>query len=151
MSDLELAREQAGAAERNVSALRGMGDAAVFADEIFGFHVQQAAEMLPGLPPLEKILELHPPSPLHRPRQSHDPLLPGFGSQSRTGQMACNRNIPIRLVIEKGSVIGQSLGLKFPVFCRSQAGLNLEPARPSVRRSISCRAACLGSRPPLQA
>lgn len=87
MNGLELARELAGAAERDVSSLRGMGDAAVFADEIFGFHVQQAAEMLPGLPPLEKFLELHPPSPLHRPRQSHDPLLPGFGSQSRTGQM----------------------------------------------------------------
>ena len=46
MSDLEQARELVGAAERDVSALRGMGDADVFADEIFGFHVQQAAEKL---------------------------------------------------------------------------------------------------------
>ena len=46
MSDLEQARELVGAAERDISALRGMGDAAVFADEIFGFHVQQAAEKL---------------------------------------------------------------------------------------------------------
>ena len=38
--------ELADAAERDISALRGMGDAAVFADEIFGFHVQQAAEKL---------------------------------------------------------------------------------------------------------
>ena len=34
------------AAERDVSALHGMGDTAVFADEIFGFHTQQAAEKL---------------------------------------------------------------------------------------------------------
>ncbi|MCY4607740.1 MAG: HEPN domain-containing protein [bacterium] len=46
MSDLEQAVELAGAAERDISALRGMGDATVFADEIFGFHVQQAAEKL---------------------------------------------------------------------------------------------------------
>ena len=38
MKDLEQARE--------LSALHGMGDANVFADEIFGFHVQQAAEKL---------------------------------------------------------------------------------------------------------
>ena len=46
MSDLEQAQELFRAAERDISALRGMGDAAVFADEIFGFHVQQAAEKL---------------------------------------------------------------------------------------------------------
>ena len=46
MSDLEHARELADAAERDVSALRGMGNATVFADEIFGFHAQQAAEKL---------------------------------------------------------------------------------------------------------
>ena len=34
------------AAERDISALHGMADADVFADEIFGFHVQQAAENL---------------------------------------------------------------------------------------------------------
>jgi len=44
MSDPKQARILLEAAERDVSALRGMGDAAVFADEIFGFHVQQAAE-----------------------------------------------------------------------------------------------------------
>ena len=46
MNDLKQAQELAGAAERDISALRGMSDAAVFADEIFGFHVQQAAEKL---------------------------------------------------------------------------------------------------------
>ncbi|MCY3772036.1 MAG: HEPN domain-containing protein, partial [Gemmatimonadetes bacterium] len=34
------------AAERDFHALRGMQDITVFADEIFGFHVQQAAEKL---------------------------------------------------------------------------------------------------------
>ena len=46
MSDLKQARALLEAAERDVSALRGMGDVAVFADEIFGFHAQQAAEKL---------------------------------------------------------------------------------------------------------
>ncbi len=46
ISDLEQARELVGAAERDISALRGMGDTTVFADEIFGFHSQQAAEKL---------------------------------------------------------------------------------------------------------
>lgn len=46
MSDAEGARLLMEASKRNVEALRGMGDASVFADEIFGFHVQQAAEKL---------------------------------------------------------------------------------------------------------
>ena len=46
MSDPKQARVLLEAAERDASALRGMGDTAVFADEIFGFHVQQAAEKL---------------------------------------------------------------------------------------------------------
>ena len=46
MSDLKEARTLIGAAERDISALRGMHDVDVFADEIFGFHVQQAAEKL---------------------------------------------------------------------------------------------------------
>ena len=44
MTDLEQARELLEAARRDLSALRGMGDAEIFADEIFGFHVQQAVE-----------------------------------------------------------------------------------------------------------
>ena len=44
MSDRKQARVLIEAAERDLSALRGMGDAGVFADEIFGFHVQQAVE-----------------------------------------------------------------------------------------------------------
>ena len=44
MNDLEQARELLNAAERDLSALRGMGDVEIFADEIFGFHVQQAIE-----------------------------------------------------------------------------------------------------------
>ena len=46
MSDPKQARVLLKAAERDVSALRGMGDAAVFAGEVFGFHAQQAAEKL---------------------------------------------------------------------------------------------------------
>ena len=46
MSDLKQARVLLTAAEPDISALRGMADAAVFADEIFGFHAQQAAEKL---------------------------------------------------------------------------------------------------------
>ena len=46
MSDAKQSRVLVEAAERDVSALRGMGDAVVFADEIFGFHAQQAAEKL---------------------------------------------------------------------------------------------------------
>lgn len=46
MSDPKQARVLLEAAERDVSALRGMGDTAIFADEIFGFHVRQAAEKL---------------------------------------------------------------------------------------------------------
>ena len=46
MSDPKQARVLLEAAERDISALRGMGDAAVFADEVFGFHAQQTAEKL---------------------------------------------------------------------------------------------------------
>ena len=46
MSDPKLARMLLAAAERDIIALRGMEDKSVFADEIFGFHVQQAAEKL---------------------------------------------------------------------------------------------------------
>ncbi|MDE0146891.1 MAG: HEPN domain-containing protein [Rhodospirillaceae bacterium] len=46
MSDPKQARILLEAAERDFFALRGMDDAAVFADEIFGFHAQQAAEKL---------------------------------------------------------------------------------------------------------
>ena len=46
MSDLEQARVLLAAAERDCTALHGMGDPAVFADEIFGFHAQQAIEKL---------------------------------------------------------------------------------------------------------
>ena len=46
MSDLEQARILLAAAERDSTALHGMGDSAVFADEIFGFHAQQAIEKL---------------------------------------------------------------------------------------------------------
>ena len=46
MSDLKQAGLLLGAAERDLTALRGMTDATVFADEIFGFHVQQAVEKL---------------------------------------------------------------------------------------------------------
>ena len=46
MSDLKCARILVEAADKDVSALRHMGDAAAFADEIFGLHAQQAAEKL---------------------------------------------------------------------------------------------------------
>lgn len=44
MSDLKCARLLIKAADKDMVALRSMGDAAAFADEIFGFHAQQAAE-----------------------------------------------------------------------------------------------------------
>lgn len=44
MSDLKCARILIEAADKDMAALRSMGDAAIFADEIFGFHAQQAAE-----------------------------------------------------------------------------------------------------------
>ena len=46
MSDLEQAHLLLAAAERDATALHGMGDPDVFADEIFGFHAQQAVEKL---------------------------------------------------------------------------------------------------------
>ena len=46
MSDVKQARVLVEAARRDISALRGMCDVGVFADEIFGLHTQQAAEKL---------------------------------------------------------------------------------------------------------
>ena len=46
MSDVKWAHMFIEASKREVDALRGMSDASVFADEIFGFHVQQASEEL---------------------------------------------------------------------------------------------------------
>lgn len=46
MSDPKAARVLVVAAERDIAALRGMDNASFFADEIFGFHTQQAAEKL---------------------------------------------------------------------------------------------------------
>lgn len=44
MQDLNHARSLVRLAHRDLNALIGMGDSSLFADEIFGFHVQQAAE-----------------------------------------------------------------------------------------------------------
>ena len=44
MKDLKLARALLQAAYRDLKALNAMLDSSVFAEEIFGFHVQQAAE-----------------------------------------------------------------------------------------------------------
>ncbi len=44
MSDLENAAALLRMAEKDLMAVEGMGDPATFAEEIFGFHVQQAAE-----------------------------------------------------------------------------------------------------------
>ena len=46
MIDLEEARKLLAVADHDLSALRGMADPLVFADEIAGFHAQQAAEKL---------------------------------------------------------------------------------------------------------
>ncbi len=46
MIDLDSARRLLNAADRDMSALGGMLDTSVFADEIFGFHAQQAAEKM---------------------------------------------------------------------------------------------------------
>jgi len=44
MPDIKQAQAMLRMAQRDLKALTGMHDAAVFADEIFGFHVQQAVE-----------------------------------------------------------------------------------------------------------
>jgi HEPN domain-containing protein len=44
MSGVEHAREMITLAQRDLKALQGMLDAETFADEIFGFHAQQAVE-----------------------------------------------------------------------------------------------------------
>lgn len=44
MSDRDQAKILLKAASRDLRALEGMGDRTQFADEIFGFHVQQTAE-----------------------------------------------------------------------------------------------------------
>ena len=44
MSDLKHARHLLTMAHKDLAALAGMSDPVVFADEIFGFHAQQAAE-----------------------------------------------------------------------------------------------------------
>jgi HEPN domain-containing protein len=44
MAPLDEARQLLAAADKDWRALHGMDDADVFADEIFGFHAQQAAE-----------------------------------------------------------------------------------------------------------
>lgn len=44
MNDLEHARLLLAMARKELKALEGMQDREVFADEIFGFHIQQAAE-----------------------------------------------------------------------------------------------------------
>lgn len=44
MSGTEEAREMFLVAEKDLKALKGMTDSGVFADEIFGFHAQQAVE-----------------------------------------------------------------------------------------------------------
>ena len=46
MRDGKQARVLVQTAKRDLSALRGMDDADVFADQLFGFHAQQAAEKL---------------------------------------------------------------------------------------------------------
>ncbi len=46
MSDLDKASTLLDAAERDLRALQGMSDITIFADEIAGFHAQQAAEKL---------------------------------------------------------------------------------------------------------
>jgi hypothetical protein len=44
MSDLKHARHLLTMANKDIAALMGMSDKIIFADEIFGFHAQQAAE-----------------------------------------------------------------------------------------------------------
>jgi HEPN domain-containing protein len=44
MTDIKQADAMMRMAQRDMAALRGMQDATVFADEIFGFHAQQAIE-----------------------------------------------------------------------------------------------------------
>lgn len=46
MSNLQQAKQLLKIAQRNLKALSGMMDSQTFADEIFGFHTQQAAEKI---------------------------------------------------------------------------------------------------------
>lgn len=46
MSDRQQAQQLLTIAQRDLKALTGMMDSQIFADEIFGFHLQQAAEKL---------------------------------------------------------------------------------------------------------
>lgn len=46
MSELKHARALLELAEKDLKALQGMGDANTFADEVFGFHAQQAVEKI---------------------------------------------------------------------------------------------------------
>jgi HEPN domain-containing protein len=46
MSNLDQAKVLLQAAHRDLKALGGMFDVEIFADEIFGFHIQQATEKL---------------------------------------------------------------------------------------------------------
>jgi HEPN domain-containing protein len=46
MSEFEYAQSLLAMAQKDLDALQGMTDAQTFADEIFGFHVQQAVEKL---------------------------------------------------------------------------------------------------------
>ena len=56
MNDPEQARILLDAARRDLTALHGMDDAEIFADEIFGFHVQLAQHGVdPG--PLRALIE----------------------------------------------------------------------------------------------
>ncbi len=44
MSDLEFARLMLSMAQKDLRAIQGMADPDVFADEVYGFHAQQAVE-----------------------------------------------------------------------------------------------------------
>ncbi len=47
MSELKHAQALLGIAEKDLKALEGMEDTVTFADEVFGFHAQQAVEKAP--------------------------------------------------------------------------------------------------------
>src|SRR5271157_1751673 len=44
MKETDLARQLLSSAERDLKAIKAMADPSVFADEVFGFHAQQAIE-----------------------------------------------------------------------------------------------------------
>ena len=110
--ELMHARELLDAAERGMSALRGMEDADVFADEIYGFHVQQAVEKsfkawlaLLG----EKYPTTHDLARLLEPLKEREPEAAGFEDLAEFTRFAvrfrCMQVEPDNEPLDRGAIL----------------------------------------------